>query len=79
MRAMRTMTDIREADLAPSPRLKRVVFRHALVTRVTHWINLVCVIILLMSGLQIFNAHPALYWGQYGADADKPAFRDRLR
>ena len=74
MRAMRTMTDIREVDLAPSPRLKRVVFRHALVTRVTHWINLVCVIILLMSGLQIFNAHPALYWGQYGADADKPLF-----
>ncbi|MCB8835214.1 hypothetical protein LJD42_27070, partial [Escherichia coli] len=25
---------------------------------------------LLMSGLQIFNAHPDLYWGQYGADAD---------
>ncbi len=23
-----------------------------------------------MSGLQIFNAHPELYWGQYGADAD---------
>ena len=27
-----------------------------------------------MSGLQIFLAHPALYWGQYGADADQPAF-----
>jgi thiosulfate reductase cytochrome b subunit len=26
-----------------------------------------------MSGLQIFNAHPRLYWGQYGANAD-PAF-----
>jgi thiosulfate reductase cytochrome b subunit len=25
-----------------------------------------------MSGAQIFNAHPRLYWGQYGADADKP-------
>ena len=30
----------------------------------THWINAVCLAILLMSGLQIFNAHPALYWGQ---------------
>jgi len=26
-----------------------------------------------MSGLQIFNAHPRLYWGEYGANAD-PAF-----
>jgi thiosulfate reductase cytochrome b subunit len=33
-----------------------------------------CVAVLLMSGLQIFNAHPALYWGQSGADADRPAF-----
>jgi thiosulfate reductase cytochrome b subunit len=23
-----------------------------------------------MSGAQIFNAHPRLYWGQYGADSD---------
>lgn len=28
-----------------------------------HWINVVAVTILLMSGLQIFNAHPALNWG----------------
>jgi thiosulfate reductase cytochrome b subunit len=32
--------------------------------RVTHWANAICLLILLMSGLQIFNAHPALYWGQ---------------
>ena len=25
---------------------------------------------MLMSGLMIFNAHPRLYWGQYGANAD---------
>jgi len=41
----------------------RRIYRHALVVRVTHWINLVCMTFLLMSGLQIFNAHPALYWG----------------
>ena len=40
------------------------VFRHPLVIRVTHWINAACLAILLMSGLQIFNAHPALYWGK---------------
>jgi thiosulfate reductase cytochrome b subunit len=28
-----------------------------------HWINVVCMTVLLMSGLNIFNAHPALYWG----------------
>jgi hypothetical protein len=27
-----------------------------------------------MSGLEIFNAHPALYWGQSGADVDRPLF-----
>src|SRR5271166_2000743 len=30
----------------------------------THWVGVACVAILLMSGLQIFNAHPALYLGQ---------------
>ncbi|PNG25275.1 cytochrome b/b6 domain-containing protein [Methylocella silvestris] len=67
------MTEIQEAAPAlASNSQRRVVYRHALLTRVTHWINLLCVIVLLMSGLQIFNAHPALYWGQYGADADRP-------
>ena len=27
-----------------------------------------------MSGLQIFNAHPALYWGRSGADAEHALF-----
>ncbi len=40
-----------------------LVKRHSLLVRVTHWINVVCLLFLLMSGLQIFNAHPALYWG----------------
>src|ERR1700738_1548483 len=41
----------------------RFIYRHTLLVRVTHWINAICFAILLMSGLQIFNAHPALYWG----------------
>lgn len=45
------------------PRSGRTIYRHRVVIRVTHWINVVCMTILLMSGLQIFNAHPALYWG----------------
>jgi thiosulfate reductase cytochrome b subunit len=55
------------------PRLL-LVARHTRITRLTHWINLLCVIVLLMSGLQIFNAHPALYWGQTGADPGQAAF-----
>jgi len=37
--------------------------RHSLAVRVMHWINALAAVLLLMSGLQIFNAHPALYWG----------------
>jgi Ni/Fe-hydrogenase b-type cytochrome subunit len=46
------------------------IFRHRLSTRLWHWINAVAVIVLLMSGLTISNAHPRLYWGQYGANFD---------
>jgi len=46
---------------------KILVYRHAGVTRVTHWINVLAISFLLMSGLQIFNAHPALYWGAKSA------------
>src|SRR3954468_16215910 len=50
----------------------RTIFirRHSVVTRVTHWLNVLCLSFLLLSGLQIFNAHPELYWGHYGADGD---------
>jgi len=46
------------------PTHKELVYRHAVITRLTHWINVLAITFLLMSGLQIFNAHPALYWGQ---------------
>ena len=39
-------------------------YRHTLAIRVMHWINVLAFSLLLMSGLQIFNAHPALYWGK---------------
>ena len=45
-------------------------YRHSVVVRVTHWVNVVCMTLLLMSGLQIFNAHPALYVGQKSDFAD---------
>ena len=40
------------------------VRRHSLTVRLTHWVSAVCLYLLLLSGLQIFNAHPSLYWGQ---------------
>jgi thiosulfate reductase cytochrome b subunit len=46
------------------PPRRKLIYRHSIVVRVTHWINVLCLTILLMSGLQIFNAHPALYWGR---------------
>lgn len=42
---------------------KTLIKRHSAVTRLTHWLNVLVISLLLMSGLQIFNAHPALYWG----------------
>ena len=48
--------------------------RHTLAVRVMHWINVLAFIILLMSGLQIFNAHPALYWGQSSYSGRPPFF-----
>jgi thiosulfate reductase cytochrome b subunit len=46
-------------------------YRHKWPVRLAHWINALCLAILLMSGLNIFNAHPALYWGN-GSNFDHP-------
>jgi thiosulfate reductase cytochrome b subunit len=58
----------------PQPLHRLLISRHNLITRLTHWTNLLCIIVLLMSGLQIFNAHPALYWGQDGANPSQALF-----
>ena len=47
-----------------------LVRRHRLSTRIWHWINAVTLLVMLMSGLMIFNGHPRLYWGEYGANTD---------
>jgi cytochrome b subunit of formate dehydrogenase len=57
------------------PRQYRVIYRHHVLVRLTHWINLLCMVILLMSGLAIFNGWPTLYWGirmRLGACVDGP-------
>ncbi|GAA0573744.1 cytochrome b/b6 domain-containing protein [Halomonas salifodinae] len=61
----------RDGDPAPT-----VIRRHTRFTRLWHWVNVICLIVLLMSGLQIFNAHPALYWGK-DSSFDAPALSIR--
>src|SRR5579875_934351 len=59
------LAGLADAGRRAPPLRRRLIYRHSVIVRVTHWINVVCLAILLMSGLQIFNAHPALYWGNY--------------
>jgi thiosulfate reductase cytochrome b subunit len=47
-------------------------YRHRLPVRITHWINVICLALLFMSGLGIFNAHPFLYWG-HSSYSGRPA------
>ncbi|WP_210529197.1 cytochrome b/b6 domain-containing protein [Rubellimicrobium arenae] len=48
------------ADTAPRGPL---VYRQRLATRLTHWAWALSLFVLLLTGLQIFNAHPGLYLG----------------
>lgn len=57
---------------ADDPHGGDVVKRHRLSTRLWHWLNALTLLVMLMSGLMIFNAHPRLYWGSYGANFDRP-------
>ncbi len=57
-----------------------LVFRQRLLTRITHWVWAVCLFFLLLTGLQIFNAHPALHWGlESGFDYDNTFFEITAR
>jgi thiosulfate reductase cytochrome b subunit len=49
-------------------------YRHRLPVRIMHWVNVVALTILLMSGLMIFNAHPRLYWGISSYNGNAPFF-----
>ena len=53
-----------ETSAPKSGRGRYLYYRHALPVRIMHWINVIALTILLMSGLNIFGAHPSLYWGK---------------
>ncbi|MCX7888497.1 MAG: cytochrome b/b6 domain-containing protein [Rhodobacteraceae bacterium] len=42
----------------------RLVRRHTVWTRLTHWLWAVSLFFLMLSGLQVFNAHPVLHVGE---------------
>lgn len=74
------MTDLTRRDTMPEaqagPPVGRLVYRQSAWTRATHWIWAVALFFLLLSGLQIFNAHPALYVGdQSGFRFDNAVLR----
>ncbi|WP_394891499.1 cytochrome b/b6 domain-containing protein [Mesorhizobium sp. AaZ16] len=55
-----------------------LVYRQSAWTRLTHWIWAVSLFFMLLSGLQIFNAHPTLYIGDqsgFGFDNEILAMR----
>jgi thiosulfate reductase cytochrome b subunit len=65
--ATETRLPRKAARPAPAPpadaRPKFIYHRHSALVRATHWINVACIALLLLSGMAIFNAHPALYLG----------------
>lgn len=54
------------APVSPVP-IQRRVLRHHWLVRATHWLNALAIIVLLMTGLNIFGAHSRLYWGNAGS------------
>src|SRR5579871_4946847 len=69
------LTNRARAAIGLAPRGPRkptyLFYRHTIPVRALHWLNAIIMLVMLMSGLQIFNAHPALYWGN-GSDFDHP-------
>ena len=59
----------RRAD-RPLPGGRTDTYRHPPLVRISHWLNVVAVVVLIMSGLNILLAHPHLYWGVRSTFAD---------
>ncbi len=68
----------RPASSDPVVKESPLIYRQLLWTRITHWLWAVALFFLLLSGLQIFNAHPTLYFGDqsgFGFDNEVLAMR----
>jgi len=53
---------------AATPEPGALYYRHTLPVRIMHWINVIALTVLFMSGLQIFNAYPVLHFGKSSYD-----------
>ena len=62
-----------EATAAKPRHGSYLYLRHRWPVRLTHWLNVLSLSILLMSGLMIFNAHPSLDWGKQSYSG-RPSF-----
>ncbi len=51
-------------DRADLPGGRLLIYRYPVLARITHWVNLASMVVLLLSGLQILCSHPAFYWGE---------------
>jgi thiosulfate reductase cytochrome b subunit len=68
-------------EISAPPGIAPLIYRQLLWTRITHWIWAVALFFLLLSGLQIFNAHPTLYVGNqsgFGFDNEVLAIRAEM-
>lgn len=63
--------------MSANPRLS-YIYRHTLPVRLMHWINVLCFVVLLMSGLNIFNAHPALNLGKSTYNGEPPVLEMKV-
>jgi thiosulfate reductase cytochrome b subunit len=74
------MASITEGGTMPAQKPAKakgpLIYRQAIVTRLTHWTWAICLFFLLLTGLNIFNARPQLYWGQEsGFEYDNTIFQ----
>lgn len=74
------MASITEGDVVevrkPAEAKGPLIYRQSIFTRITHWVWVIALFFLLLSGLQIWNAHPALYIGeQSGFEFDNAILR----
>lgn len=71
------MTTLDQDGTAPAAK-GSLIYRQSIFTRLTHWVWAVALFFLLLSGLQIFNAHPTLYIGEEsGFEYDNAVLRMR--
>ena len=57
--AGQALGDTHDARAATTPRVRRRAARHHWIVRVTHWVNVVALGLMVTTGLRIFNAYPA--------------------